>query len=314
MSNPYSTLKAIVVDDHMMMRTMIRQHLESLGFKDVETANDGKDALDKINHASSVGSGYDIVFLDWHMPNVEGIEVLKICRAKPEFNKTAFIMLTAEQEEKNVLKAIQAGSTSYLVKPVAKDALEKNLVKVIAWLEKQGYDFKSASEKKTLLAEMNKPHHISHELQKKLAPVISKGVKNIFSELFHTDIMENHQITEDMKKQMVCIGRLQQEDIIIDLRFFFEKGLLKPLLVNLYSPEFLNNDGVFEDAACEIVNILCGQIKAFMNKNGYALNMTVPQMGINDSEISESDALVNVCFSFNKDQCFLIDLDTNKNS
>ncbi len=312
MDSKFNALKILVVDDHMMMRTMIRQHLEAIGFKDVQTANDGKEALEKIEHAHFVNAPFNIVFLDWHMPVMEGLDVLKACRAKPEFNKTAFIMLTAEQEERNVLKAIQAGSTSYLVKPVAKDALEKNLQQVFKWLEQQGYEFKKSEEKKTLTASPSSPAaQISAELQKKLGPVIAKGIRNIFSELFHAEIIESEAITEHHKSQMVCIGRLIQKDIKIDLRFFFEKELLKPLLSSIYSPDFLENDQVFEDAACEIVNILCGQIKAFMNKNGYDLGMEVPHMGVNDVESAESDALINVCFSLNQDQCFLIDLEAS---
>lgn len=306
----YTTLKVLVVDDHMMMRTMVRQNLESIGFSDVQTANDGQEALEKIEHALFVKNPYSIVFLDWHMPVMEGVEVLKVCRSKPEFNKTAFIMLTAEQEEKNVLKAIQAGATSYLIKPVAKDALEKNLSQVLKWLEQQGFDFVRKQDEKKATADSAAPEHkISVEMQKQLGPVISKGVKNIFSELFHTEIIENSQITDHHRTQMVCIGRLEQKGITIDLRFFFEKALLKPLLANIYAPDYLDNDAVFEDAACEIVNILCGQIKAFMNKNGYQLGMSVPRMGINDAAVADSDALINVCFSFNQDQCFLVDLD-----
>ncbi len=133
----YQSLKILVVDDHMMMRTMVKQHLQSLGFNDVETANDGQEALDELHHAHSIGNPFNVVFLDWHMPNVEGYDVLKACRSKNEFNHTAFIMLTAEQEEKNVLKAIQAGSTSYLVKPVSKEAIEKNMKKIFEWLKKK---------------------------------------------------------------------------------------------------------------------------------------------------------------------------------
>lgn len=102
----------------------------------------------KINHAQSIGLPYNIIFLDWHMPGLEGYDVLTACREKTEHNKTAFVMLTAEQEEKNVLKAIKAGSTSYLIKPVAKNSLEKTLDKVMDWLEKQGYDFNAARKKK----------------------------------------------------------------------------------------------------------------------------------------------------------------------
>lgn len=151
---------------------------------------------------------------------------------------------------------------------------------------------------------------IPKDIQKQLGPVITKGIKNIFSELFHTEVLENADINDEHRNQMVCIGRLHQKGIVIDLRFFFTKQLLKPLLANLYAEEFLENDAVFEDAATEIVNIVCGQIKAFMNKNDYELEMDLPTMGIQGQDSTNADALLNVCFSLNQDECFLIDLES----
>lgn len=312
MDAKYKNLKILVVDDHMMMRTMIKQHLQSLGFGDVETVNDGQEALDSLNHAHSINSPYNVVFLDWHMPNVEGYDVLKACRGKDEFNKTAFVMLTAEQEEKNVLKAIQAGSTSYLVKPVSKDAIEKNLLKIFEWLEKQGFEFVEQN-KQTLQNNNAENSGIPDEIRKKLGPVISKGVRNIFSELFQATILEQNEVQEYYQDQMVCIGRLEQNNITIDIRFFFDRELLHPLLLNIYSEDFLEENNVYEDAASEIVNILCGQIKAFMNSNGFELQMLPPRMGGADEAGKDSDAFLNVGFSLNQSDSFMVDLGSKMN-
>lgn len=306
MDDKYKSLRVLVVDDHMMMRTMIKQHLQGLGFAEVETANDGKEALDALNHSLTVGNPFNIVFLDWHMPNIEGYDVLKTCRANKAYNKTAFVMLTAEQEEKNVLKAIQAGSTSYLVKPVSKDAIQKNLLKIFDWLEKQGFEFK---QKKTDALNIDNSR-IPEKVRKELGPVISKGVKSIFSELFQANILEQSEVQEYYSDQMVCIGRLQQNDMIIDIRFFFDRELLHPLLCNIYAESFLKENDVYEDAASEIVNILCGQIKAFMNKNGFELQMMQPRIGGADDLGKDSDAFLNVGFSLNQSDCFVIDLET----
>lgn len=308
MDDKYKNLRILVVDDHMMMRTLIRQHLEGMGFTTIDTANDGSEALEKLRTSQDVGNPYNLVFLDWHMPDVEGFDVLKECREKPDWNKTAFVMLTAEQEEKNVLKAVQAGATSYLVKPVAKEALEKNLQKVFAWLEKQGYEFSSKAQNAVGEVKTRNKFEMPAELQKELGPVISKGMRNIFSELFQVSILENNNIEDHYKKQMVCIGRLYQEGVVIDLRFFFDKSLLRPLLENIYAPGFLDSDEVFADAAAEIVNILCSQIKAFMNKKGFTLEMDIPEMGVNEKKSEDSDAILNVCFSMSQDECFLVDL------
>lgn len=309
MDEKYKALKVLVVDDHMMMRTMIKQHLQAIGFKEVETANDGQEALNNLKHAQSIGMPYNIVFLDWHMPNVEGYDVLKACRADKAYNKTAFIMLTAEQEEKNVLKAIQAGSTSYLIKPVAKEAIEKNLVKVFDWLEKQGYEFTKKTQQSKAENALDSLQ-IPEKVRRELGPVISKGVKSIFSELFQATILEQSEVQGYYKDQMVCIGRLQQNDIVIDIRFFFDRDLLHPLLCNIYAESFLQDNQVYEDAASEIVNILCGQIKAFMNQNGFDLKMMTPRIGGADDLGKGSDAFLNVGFSMNQADCFVIDMES----
>ncbi len=151
---------------------------------------------------------------------------------------------------------------------------------------------------------------IPENVRKELGPVIAKGVKNIFSELFQANILEQNEVHEIYNDQMVCIGRLQQNDMIIDIRFFFGRELLHPLLLNIYSEDFLKENNVYEDAASEIVNILCGQIKAFMNTNGFNLEMLSPRIGGADEAGKDSDAFLNVGFSLNQRDGFMIDMET----
>ena len=108
----------------------------------------GAKALKMLRQAAIEGDPYQVALLDWHMPEVEGIEVLQTCRQNKRYDKMAIIMLTAEQEERNVLRAIEAGATSYLVKPVALDAMEKNINKTVKWLEEKGLDFDIQFQKK----------------------------------------------------------------------------------------------------------------------------------------------------------------------
>ena len=84
-----SDLSVLVVDDHMMMRTMISQHLRDLGFNSIETANTGVEALEKMEAAWSAKKPFNIVLLDWHMPDIEGIEVLEECREDKKYDSTA---------------------------------------------------------------------------------------------------------------------------------------------------------------------------------------------------------------------------------
>lgn len=138
-SSENERLKCLVVDDHAMMRKIIVSTLRTLGIRQVGTANDGKEALNLIEShiKGEAASPYHIVFLDWGMPNVNGLELLKHCRSHKEYDKTAFVMITAETERTNVMKAIKAGATSYIQKPFTEQELSKKVQTVIKWLETQ---------------------------------------------------------------------------------------------------------------------------------------------------------------------------------
>jgi two-component system chemotaxis response regulator CheY len=67
---------------------------------------------------------------------VEGIDLLRHFRTQPQFSRTAFIMLTAASEQGEVLQAIKAGATAYLVKPVSKATVSKKFLETVEWLKK----------------------------------------------------------------------------------------------------------------------------------------------------------------------------------
>lgn len=294
------SLKVLVVDDHMMMRSLIAQALRGIGIDRIENAQTGDEAIKRINLSLNSKNPYHIIFLDWHMPGMNGIDVLRICRDDKRMDKTAIVMLTAEQEQKSILSAIEIGATSYLIKPVSRDTIEKNITKIFSWIEKNNPEAQSSEKFNSTLA----PEALSRELK----PVISKGMKNIFSEMFYTEIIPDNQISEADQKKMVCIGIMHQNNITIALRFFFDEDLLRPLLRQLYSPEHLKKRSVYEDAACEIVNILCAQVKSFLNEHGYSLEFDLPRMGTDDQQCKTPDSIMNVRFSINEEQCFLVDL------
>jgi two-component system chemotaxis response regulator CheY len=63
--------------------------------------------------------------------------VLSYFRAKAEYATTAFVMLTAESEQQNIMKAIKAGATSYIVKPVSPSDLSKKLAEIFEWIKRK---------------------------------------------------------------------------------------------------------------------------------------------------------------------------------
>jgi two-component system chemotaxis response regulator CheY len=132
-----ANLKVLIADDHFLIRQFVRNALQETKITNVQTAADGNEAIDLVQKAHEAGQPYNIVFLDWNMPTISGLEVLSYFRAKPEYANTAFVMLTAESEQQNIMKAIKAGATSYIIKPVSPADLSKKLFEIHEWIKRK---------------------------------------------------------------------------------------------------------------------------------------------------------------------------------
>jgi two-component system, chemotaxis family, chemotaxis protein CheY len=126
--------RILIVDDFEIVRIMLRNALANLGHTVVDEAEDGKIALQKIQAAEFEGNPYTMVFCDWNMPNMTGIEVLETVRKNPVYAKLPIIMVTAEAEQKQVVQALRSGATDYIVKPIAPEILEKKVTKILSKL------------------------------------------------------------------------------------------------------------------------------------------------------------------------------------
>jgi len=115
-------MKILLVDDSNTMRRIQRNTLAGLGFNDVDEAEDGADAVAKVQ-----AGNYDLVLMDWNMPNMTGIEALKAIRANAQTAAVPVIMVTSESEKTRILEAIQSGATNYIVKPFTPDVLREKL-------------------------------------------------------------------------------------------------------------------------------------------------------------------------------------------
>jgi two-component system, chemotaxis family, chemotaxis protein CheY len=124
--------RVLVVDDFEMMRFVLTKALKEMGVTNVEEAEHGKQAIDKLADADIAGAPYELVFCDWNMPEATGMEVLQFCRVMPSYQKIPFVMVTAEAESQNVIQAIKSGATDYIVKPVTPEDLAKKLDKIFA--------------------------------------------------------------------------------------------------------------------------------------------------------------------------------------
>jgi two-component system chemotaxis response regulator CheY len=119
MQQAKSNLKILLVDDFDMIRTLIKKSLVDLGLTNITEAVDGQDAWEKLDAANKEKAPFDVVFLDWNMPRMNGLDLLVKCRNSREYSVLPIIMITAEREQKAVMEALKAGVTDYIIKPFA---------------------------------------------------------------------------------------------------------------------------------------------------------------------------------------------------
>jgi two-component system chemotaxis response regulator CheY len=117
--------RILTVDDMATMRKIIKSLLNQLGYTNIDEAENGKEALAKLKQ-----NKYDLVLLDWNMPEMDGITLLQEIRKDPQLKDIPVIMVTAEAKKENVLLAIQSGANNYIVKPFTAETLKEKLEKV----------------------------------------------------------------------------------------------------------------------------------------------------------------------------------------
>lgn len=122
---PDLNMKILVVDDFSTMRRIVRNILKQLGFTNIEEAEDGDVALEKLKEGL-----FDFVITDWNMPNMTGLDLLKNIRADQKLKDTPVLIVTAEAEKENVVQAAQAGVNDYIVKPFTADVLQKKIERI----------------------------------------------------------------------------------------------------------------------------------------------------------------------------------------
>lgn len=126
-------MKFLVVDDFSTMRRIVRNLLKELGFTNVDEAEDGVAALQKLKNEA-----FDFVVSDWNMPNMSGIDLLRSIRADAALKHLPVLMVTAEAKKENIIEAAQAGASGYIVKPFTAGTLDEKLNKIFKNMENAG--------------------------------------------------------------------------------------------------------------------------------------------------------------------------------
>lgn len=118
-------MKILVVDDMSTMRRIVKNILKQLGFANMEEAENGQEALQKLR-----ADTFGFVVSDWNMPVMPGIELLRAIRADEKLKHIPVLMVTAEAQKENLIEAIQAGVNNYVVKPFTAETMQEKINKI----------------------------------------------------------------------------------------------------------------------------------------------------------------------------------------
>jgi two-component system chemotaxis response regulator CheY len=114
---------ALVVDDSSTMRRILRRTVTELGFGVYEAGN-GQEALDLLGEIPNVP---DVALVDWNMPVMDGLELIRKVRKIPPLRDMCIMMVTTEGEHSQMVRALAAGAHEYVLKPFTPEVIRQKL-------------------------------------------------------------------------------------------------------------------------------------------------------------------------------------------
>lgn len=160
----YKGLTVLIVDDFEAVTRTLYSAFESLGFKTILRAKDGKEALYRLEH-----NIVDIIVSDWKMPKMDGLQLLKRIRKMEAYKATPFVMLTGNLQQSDVIEAIEAGVSEYLIKPFSMVTLSERIHKAfvspipssaVSRLKKADEQEEQKDERRTILIVDDEPTNL----------------------------------------------------------------------------------------------------------------------------------------------------------
>lgn len=128
-----ANVNVLIVDDDAPARAIVREVLRAIGIQHLSVASDGRAALRSIAERIRIDPDippFDVIVCDWQMPEVSGLELLKMVRRR--YSQLPFVMLTAMRGVDDVRAAADAKVSAYVVKPVVPAELKRKVVGVLA--------------------------------------------------------------------------------------------------------------------------------------------------------------------------------------
>jgi len=128
----FAKKKFLVVDDSKMTRDYIEGAIKQLGAVRIDKAENGQDALKKIFNSFEDKMPYDLVTLDWEMPVMPGIELLKEIRASPKLKNLTVLMISSKSDVEHLMQLAPLQPSGYIVKPFEVELLKNRVITLLA--------------------------------------------------------------------------------------------------------------------------------------------------------------------------------------
>jgi len=119
--------RILFVEDSPTMRRIIENSLKKLGIKELTDAENGVDALEKIQKQD-----FDMILTDWNMPEMNGKELVEHVRKIDKYKTIPILMITTRGMQEDVVTAIKSGVNGYIVKPFTPEILKKKMVEIFS--------------------------------------------------------------------------------------------------------------------------------------------------------------------------------------
>ena len=113
-------MKILIVDDSSTMRRIIINTLSRIGYTDVVEGENGKSGLDRLAQG-----GVEMIITDWNMPEMDGLEFVKVVRGQNP--GIPILMVTTNAAKEDIVEALQAGVNNYVVKPFTPETLKEKI-------------------------------------------------------------------------------------------------------------------------------------------------------------------------------------------
>jgi two-component system, chemotaxis family, chemotaxis protein CheY len=120
-------MKCLIVDDSPAMRRVVANSVKRFADFEISEATNGLEALDFLKTTK-----VDLILLDWLMPELDGINFMRVIRSKDRWKDIPVLMITTKSSKEDIIEAIKAGVNDYIVKPVVPIVLEEKINEILS--------------------------------------------------------------------------------------------------------------------------------------------------------------------------------------